>query len=418
MKLFFLPFLALMLCNFCSSTPSDKAKESPFTVDHLISKKIADYHIILEPINNFGKNSENKPCIINEEEKYIKFIDVEAFSKIIPKYGTRIRKLSFMKPNGLIPISIEDWAKAHQIVNEHCFEHLKFFDMGDISDKKLKKIPMEKLKKFKNVKILIFVIEAETIKHKLSDLFPGVRDMEINLKADADYSFINCTLEDLKSLDLLINNPAAGKDHRAGPIIGLIKENPKIKLFNIEGYVYTSKIRKAISEYSVHLKELHISLNDEINEPCNFKSVTDAFLDVDAHFHIDSLSFPKLNSLEINYHPEKRDAFHTFFQKHQNLKELTFISRKTEEHISTSDFKKLTADLWDLEAVTVDNIVETSYNEEDLYNFLRGHPELKKFIFSVYDKVNMTDFRNEFGKTWTIETKGSHFSFEKTASNP
>jgi len=427
MKLFFLPFLALMLCNFCSSTPSGKANKESIAselllmgilkiwgIENVKGETIPDYHIILDLKENDEKISKFKPCILDRVEKSLTFYDVGTFSKIMPEYGALIRKLSFKDP--IDSKSIEDWAKAHHIVNEHCSKSLHEFDMGGISDEKLKNIPMKNLKKFENVKILKFSIEGEINKHKLSDLFPGVAYMDIHLLADADYPFIDCKLKDLERVNFKYS---PGVD-RAGPIIRLIKENKQIQVFNIDddGDDDTSKIRKAISEHSENLKELHICSYDESDEPCNFKSVTKAILDVGPLFHIDSLSFPKLNSLEINYHPEKRDAFHRFFVKHQNLKELTFKSRITDGHISTSAFEQFTDGLLKLETVTARKISKKGYDEKDLYKFISGHLNLKKFIFPVYDKVNITDFRKEIGGTWTIKENGKTHLLLERASNP
>jgi len=363
------------------------------------------------------KIRKKKNRFINEEENYIRFIDFKTFFEFVRENATYIRRLTFSDPTDSIPISIDKWAEAHHIVYEHCSKSLHEFDMGRISDEKLKKIPMKNLNIFQNVEILGFVIEEEINKRKLSDLFPCVRDMEIRLEADVDYSFINCRLNDLKLMNFDFS-----PDDWTEPIIGLIKNNPKILFFKIIGDEDTSEIRKAISKYSVNLKELHITSDDECDELCSFGNVIDARLVLGPLFHIDKLSFPKLNLLEIKYYSGKRDDFNTFFRNHQNLKDLTFLNERTEEHISTSDFNQLTAGLWELEAVRVESIDKKNYNEEDLYNFIIRHPNLKKFIFPVYNEADETNFRNEFGKTWTIETKGKDFPrqlvFRKGASNP
>jgi len=441
MKLVFLPFLALMLCNFCSSTPTkDKNKANIFLPREIVmgilrelglrslftsqlvdkvfdgcaydvkNETIADYHIILEPIKNDEKNSSNVPCSINEMEKSIEFVDVRTFCEFVPKYGTRIRKLTFRNPNDpIIPISIDKWAEAHHIVYEHCSKYLQEFDMGRISDKKLKKIPMEKLKKFKNVEILKFVIEGEINKHKLSDLFPNVKDMDITLDCSDDFAFIDCKLKDLKVVQIYILSSIAGHTG-AKRFIGLIKENPQIEHYKILCEFLAPDIRKAISKDLVDLKKLGISLTDKNQEWVSFGNVTDATLQVDEVFHIDSLLFPNLDSLKINYHPEKHDAFNTFFGRLLNLKELTFS-----KCISTSNFKQLTAGLLELETVKVMKFYTTEYNKEDLYNFIKHHPHLKTFIFPL---CNENYFRNEFGTTWTIEIDGGYLFFIKEASNP
>lgn len=110
-------------------------------------------------------------------------------------------------------------------------------------------------------------------------------------------------------------------------------------------------------------------------------------------FHIDSLTFSILNSLKIKYHSEKFTAFNTFFSRLHNLKKLSFSS---ETIISTSDFRQLTAGLIELENVEIPNIAGNDYEIEDLFNFIRNHPNLKSFSFPRYAERDEFIFRHKF----------------------
>lgn len=165
---------------------------------------------------------------------------------------------------------------------------------------------------------------------------------------------------------------------------------------------------KGVNAILTNLESLKIHYFDE-GDDMIFKNVK--HLDIygyraTPHAPIHKLSFPILQSVELDHYCCSFDGWVAFFRRHQSIEKLFF-------HTYGSDFDmiKATFSLSNLSELIVDAILSV----DDIIQLIVDHPKLMKlkFINKGIDVAYLEGIQKEFGTNWNIENDEKSVSLER-----
>lgn len=365
---------------------------------NIFRRKYSDYEIYIEPDTNVYQET----CIIDTTPKKIRFCVLEFFTDFMKSFGNNIEK--FFIPNNENNYTVSsDWAKANRVMNKYASESIVQLYLGIFS----KDLWPQYTVPMKNVKNLTVSLHNNTDGMNLSQIFPNVEVLYIELIGAMNFEFIDCELPHLQHLKISIERNAW---HNGQKIIEFIKKNPQIR--SVDATRAPQEFYHVL-QLLPNLENLTILYENDEDQLLHFNSVKHCDLHLGMFPSLKNLSFSQLESYQFMFFSMELDTHTEFFRRHQNINRLHLIGTI----ITTMDLREVTDVLPNLEEMIVDNIrIESDI--ENIVEFIDKHTKLRKFQFRVYrtEENERQLLRELFEPNWKIsnfDDSGDSFLFER-----
>lgn len=325
--------------------------------------------------------------------------------KMIKYIGNAIQQLEIRT----VFIRQNESAIINEYVNKYVSESLKKFTLGVIKEDTFFHFsaPMKEIEDLSFKVRYIDSIRTDFL--PMNELFPKLQRLTIDLTSDIDYEFLSCEFQHMEYLCLSISGCALKHTH---DVEDLLRKNQQLNSIEIEECSPT--LLKAIDELSPNVETIKLHRFDYGTETIIFNHVKNFIIGQYYYEAFKYLSFPRLESLEMNYLPEHHDVWKDFFRSHKHISRLHM---KIFLEVDNAKLVELTSQLDDLTDMKLDCIF---IKLETVQEIIRDHSSLTKFqlsFFSYLSKEDLDYLRRNYANEWYIEDYSGHYieglSFEK-----
>lgn len=324
---------------------------------------------------------QNTRYEIQDWPEQVNVYDLEFFKDLLQHFGKSLTRVAI--PNG----GSDNLTIANRLLSEYCSESVKELNLHQISSSEL----LQYTKPLIAVEKLTCMISSELDGNfTLNQLFPNLQQLEISLRNEMNFNYIDCVLPHLKYLKISILSIL---EERKDQIERFIRQNPQIRSIDLGGT--RMDLLKVISEVMPDLDSLTVSHIDSQN--ARFGNVSNFILYSYSFDGIEKLSFSHLNSFQAYYIFNRNEEMREFFRRHSHLNRL-YLMQGLGARVALDVF---TADLTDLVEAIVENY---EFSVATIIRFIETHPKLEKFRFKISVNGDMQEFYNRFGNDWHIKS--------------
>lgn len=339
----------------------------------------------------------------------LNFGSYDTILNIIKRFGSAIQRI-YIEHEWIE--STDATQNIIQCIANYTSDSLTHLNLGIIKPNTLAQLPMT----FGHIESVAFATKRGIILGEtppLNQLFPNLRQLEMDLLAEIDYNFIDVEFPKLEHLYMVLDRDGR---YRTNQIISMIEKNPQIKSIGCENC--ERDYFDAIYRILPNITNLTLGKYDSNENTVIFENVKNFYYKVsqDGAFQaaIERLSFPVLESFKIrnnNFRCHLVEQFDGFFSRHRNISNLHYIDRTS----NCNELMDLTKALPNLVEMTIECSGGTDHVK--IINFVKSHEQLMRFqVTSSFGDAEMTNLRNFISKEWHIkEFRGEWrgFSFEK-----
>lgn len=326
------------------------------------------------------------------DENSFELYDFELILNLLKQFGYLIQKLK-IKTNNLLPHRSE---VINRSINEYCSNSLVQLDLGFLRENSLEQFtkPFNALEEFTGS------VDTLKIGHKtqpLNQLFPNLRRLNLFLKSEIDYSFIECAfphLEHLSVRSLYSSRLTAEKSFE-----NLLRKNLQIR--SIEASIFQPNLIKFIHEVVPNIERLSLADVDIGDSEINFDRVKFFEMTQPPVGSIALLTFKSLEELHMKYSTQSHGAWIEFLKMYRNLTRLHIIETDFDGSLH-EHFEELTTDLHRLVEVSVVSVKTISVDE--IYQFMENHDELIRFKLAPCTFSNAKIMRQRQQNHWNINS--------------
>lgn len=222
------------LLNLAMASP----KLSPIVEDH-VRQKYKDIFVTIMDTTNPNRNQIDEPTDIKQI-----FVYSLHMTKTLLKYFGSVLKSLLISQN---TINDANSTAISQEINKYCSKSLTRLHLGSIKEDTLQQFDTP----FENVDQLWFDINKDRLKTNLSlpELFPNVKELQVNIWKNADVDFLNIQLPKLQSLHVGFPDQSSIFAKSFESIKILMRNNPQIEsldLFQYFSYFNVKKINELL----------------------------------------------------------------------------------------------------------------------------------------------------------------------------
>lgn len=342
----------------------------------------------------------------------ITFRSYDVILNILKHFGSVIQRLYV--DNGIIH-SMDKALNIGRHINKYASESLIHLNLGVIKKATFAQFTVP----FKLCEELSFAVGSNKIEIDIGSLplnqqFPELHQLNMELWANIDYSFIDLEFPQLQHLHLIVGRNAW---NRKDQFESMIRKNAHIRSFGME-YCPPDYV-KVLEKILPNIENLTLSQLD-ITEHVQFEHVTNFNYKIPqdgyAPESVKSLSFPSLESVKLeNLHDREivLGAWDEFFQKH-NVKRLHYVNRKS----TCDELLNIGIEFPNFPNLT-EMILECSYetNQERFISFVKKHDKLMKFqLIHSYKNDETESIRKQLEDEWNSSDYNDElngYSFER-----
>lgn len=265
---------------------------SPIVADQF-RRKYKDYDLRILDTTSRKRNE----LIEYSNYKQIDIYGLQMAIKFVKHFGGVIKNFELRQLN----IPQTDSMIISQAMVQYCTKSLTKLNLDFIKENTLEQF----IGPFENVDSLHFSISRGRFRTRLplNQLFPKVKEIHVSIFSDTEYDFFNTelpTLESLFVLFLIQRNDNFAKSFQ--PIESLMRNNKQIESLHLVQSFPNLHIQ-TINKLLPNLKNLKLGVYeiDAGNDTVHFEQVKEFSLSGGSPKSIKSLSFPRLQSLNMQY---------------------------------------------------------------------------------------------------------------------
>lgn len=329
----------------------------------------------------------------------ISIYDVELFKKMLKIFGFAIEKIELQN-------EVNNTNILCQFINKYC-SSLRSLTLNFISEDTLNHFtaPLKLVQDLSFPKDLASVGKKNEV--SLNRLFPKLQRLSINLKSTVNRSFLLHKFPHLEQLNAIISKNAWKQRDQ---IEEFLRKNPQIRQLDIDSLQYPDDYFQFVKNLLPNLESL--TIHDSYTE-FEFLDKTIQFDHVKQltyfalPYFLDKLSFPRLESVKMQYSRLMTKIYMHFFQNHKLLQRLhinEFNGSNDDLLAMIDEFTNLIEFRMDYsEDIAVDTIIKIIRTRETLMKF-----ELKMIELEAND---VTIIRNRLENEWHINVLVIHSKF-------
>lgn len=332
-------------------------------------------------------STENK-IIECETMKAIEVYDLQSAADLLKFFGQTFRKLRIQNHDIFI---------NHPAIMMKYFRH---FGSKVLTNLNLDRIQEDTFRRFvrpfENVEDLSFSVNVSTVKERvpLNLLFPALKRLTLELRSDADYSFIAVEFKQLEHVFIsALNRPKEQMSH----IEAFLSKNSHLRSIHLVAFF--PDLVKSVANLLPKVVNLTLEAapvkGDEIVQ---YDSVKHFKLYEQYPTSLKKLSFPQMQTLEMQFSDDMLNDWTAFLQKHKNISRLDVTQVDGQMQLL-----KLTAQMDNLTDISVE--CSTFIAMEEIAEFVDEHKKLMKLKIAKFIGFNDTDvsfLREKFGNNWHI----------------
>lgn len=328
------------------------------------------------------------------EEKCFRIMNFKDVVFYLKHFGSAIKKLSI---NDKL-IGESESIILSQLINEYGCRQLTHLNLGELREDTLQQFA----EPFENVEVLAFQMERE-IKNgilPLNQLFPQLKQLEINIFPDVDCNFFDIELPNLQYITIIDNTPRSYLlDSVALSTImtGFLSKNTRIQSANLT--VKSWQYIKAINELLPNIENLTLKMFESQSGKVHMENVKNLDLNSYYYFPIDKFTFPRLESIKINFMIEFFSMWCEFLAAHENLAKLDLIVISQMELVNftmkSHNLVEVNVTIEKYEPDRVDSVIE----------FIEQHEKLMKLNLVADQRFekDKEQIRERFEEEWYIQ---------------
>lgn len=361
----------------------------------MFAQRYKDYSMRIEPESQLSISfDDDSKCI-------------EVSSKKAPKmlrlFGNLINDLDVQFPSSIIS----------KYINKYASNSLKRLQIHSVNEETFKHFT-KPLKRVKELLVSFDKYREIHIGHSsFNQLFPSLRQLALYQLDSIDSSSIVCKYPLLERLEI-----STETENEERIFEEILSKNAQIKAININSL--SKNICKAINTHVPSLENLTIESSlSSVEYKTSFEHVKHLEYNDDqfvSSSNLDTMSFPRLVSLQIVYTKEMFDQCPVFFRKHEHLSHLKI---KNVEGSESHRLTQLLSELPNLTEITIEHqhYAYQEINFETIDEIITNHPkicainllsfpvqenEFNNFEKSVEYNWNITSWASNIGMTFNL----------------
>lgn len=322
----------------------------------------------------FWKKAEDKPLTHSILPLEIRIDDYEMMLKTFKYFGHTITKLR-------VNYGIGKHLQAKligKLISEYLSKSLIEIEFKYCQAKTIKYIT----KPLINVISVYFSRSIHEIVNEalpINVLFPAVRRLYIS-KLSSISTYFDCFMPNL--VHVYVDGENYSYEFlKFEPFIKMIMKNPHIKSFGL--FRTSLDFLQILNIWLPKLEKLNINTFGAGNTKIIFENVKELILK-NPIITIESLEFPKLETLKINIQSGNKDKWIEFIKENKQLKQL-YLQYST---LTDKQFEQLMIDFEDLEEMSIFTPGTESINVKILAKMIKNHEKLRKVHLNFYKPLN------------------------------
>lgn len=338
------------------------------------------------------KNDDSEQKLIQYED-CIEIYDIQTALNIWKCFGHKITNLKIQNYE-IFNTSTDDVKEMFDIFGSTVLNHLNL-DVIKEHSFEMFTVP------FENVRELSFKVNGKINAIRFGPLslvamFPRLNRLNLELRKNVNYNFLAHTFPHLEHVFISIS-PSSWM--RRNQIEQFFKQNKQIKSIRLDRFP---------ADYIKQIKQLLPSIESLTLEEIDFKDRNPIQLNRVKHFKmyaicpgsIAKVSFPLLESIEMQYFEDYFDDWRDFFQKHNRITQLSVTQADGTNEMRLTE---LTAELNELKEIIID--CNTLMKGTSISKFINSHKKLIKFT------LTFLQFGGTFEKDQNIFGKNKKWNF-------
>lgn len=244
----------------------------------------------------------------------------------------------------------------------------------------------------------------------LSDSFPAIRRLNLDLRSGKGFSYFVCQMSHLDYVSLSEIPFTFGTTDDS--FENMIMKNPQIR--DIDLFDISPEFVPKVVAHLPQLENLTLSHFRLWNGSIEFESVKRFAMDCEYNSGSPkNLHFPNLHTLSIEFNKRQFGEWLDFVTEHNHLKELHLKHAQ----LSDSQFQQLTANLQNLVDMTLwylsGRFESVALGINVIVEFVKSHKQLKQFNVINYPKSSRETLQEQLKHEWNTKVIGNGLSFER-----